>query len=157
MQNADVPLEAGASAYYFRTHFPFEGDPAAVAIELQLAVNDGAVVYLNGVEAGRFNMPEGEVNHETLAFVSITDPLKSSSFSLNSEHLVQGQNTLAVEVHQAAETIAYYRFEDDGPGGSDLIDELTQADHGDLFGNAGFSSDVPSETIPNTGQPHTQS
>ncbi len=157
VQNADVPLEAGASAYYFRTHFPFEGDPAAVAIELQLAVNDGAVVYLNGVEAGRFNMPEGEVNHETLAFVSITDPLKSSSFSLNSEHLVQGQNTLAVEVHQAAETIAYYRFEDDGPGGSDLIDELTQADHGDLFGNAGFSSDVPSETIPNTGQPNTQS
>ena len=122
VQNVDVQLEAGASAYYFRTRFPFAGHPSAVAIELQLAVDDGAVVYLNGLEAGRFNMPEGEVNHDTLALVGITDSLKFSSFSINSENLVQGHNTLAVEVHQAAETIAYYRFEDDGPGGGDLID-----------------------------------
>ena len=86
--------------YYFRQQFEV-GDPAKLKpLVLRLLRDDGALVYLNGKEIVRDNMPDGDVKHDTFA--------KSTTPSENGFHvydlpdkLVAGKNILAVEVHQA--------------------------------------------------------
>jgi len=94
-----TPLTPGAITYYARTDFEFSGaNPASLA--LRLKADDGAVVYLNGTEIVRDNLPDGHISASTPAsgwkggadedFVDYLVP---------SDALVQGGNLLAVEVH----------------------------------------------------------
>ena len=64
--------------------------------------DDGAVVYLNGEEIIRSNMPAGEINHLTLASSYVPIPAESefNEFVLDTSLLLDGTNILAVEVHQ---------------------------------------------------------
>ncbi|MEI6949908.1 Ig-like domain-containing protein [Paraflavisolibacter sp. H34] len=62
-----------------------------------IAYDDGVVVYLNGAEVYRSNMPAGTIGYSTLA-VSSTNT--SKTFTLGKEAFVPGTNLLAVEVHQ---------------------------------------------------------
>jgi hypothetical protein len=87
--------------FYFRTTFQFSNDPALIALVATNYFDDGAVIYLNGVEALRFNMPVGNVTHNTLALAA--NPQGEGTFmisNLSPGLLVQGMNTIAVEVHQ---------------------------------------------------------
>lgn len=87
---------------YFRLVFSVE-DAATYTDALgTLMRDDGAVVYLNGTEVERSNMPDGDVSYETLASSSTTDETGYGAFSLDPALLVEGQNVLAVEVHQSA-------------------------------------------------------
>jgi hypothetical protein len=95
-------LTAGHPCYYFRRAF-WVDDPAAFAeLELQLLRDDGAIVYLNGVEVLRSNMP-GTVSYSTYASVGIVDAgeLVWTTIPVNAAGLTSGKNVLAVEVHQA--------------------------------------------------------
>ncbi len=97
----DVPL--GASTYYFRNEFAFSGDPARTQLFLNTAIDDGAIVYLNGVEVHRQNMPGGAPTHNTLATTFVGNTSIQGPFNIPAGSLVQGPgNVLAVEVHQAA-------------------------------------------------------
>jgi len=89
--------------YYFRTRFVCTNDPATVYLSASNLVDDGAVVYLNGLEVYRFNMPDGAVNASTLASSGITGTGEGvfSKVVFPSARLIQGTNVLAVEVHQA--------------------------------------------------------
>ncbi|MFZ5482403.1 MAG: lamin tail domain-containing protein, partial [Myxococcota bacterium] len=49
----------------FRTSFTLDADPAAAELFLACLVDDGAVVYLNGVEVLRENVPDGVVDAGT--------------------------------------------------------------------------------------------
>ena len=74
---------------------------------LSLCVDDGAVIYMNGKELGRVNMPLGPVSAETFASQAIGDSSEGFYVRLRvpSAELRAGQkNGLAVEVHQAAVT-----------------------------------------------------
>ena len=95
----NVELDEVPTTVTFRAHFPFGGDPAATTLQLDCALDDGAIFYLNGVEVLRENMPSGTVDETTLAS-SVVDsaPLFAE---LPSTSLVQGDNVLAVELHQA--------------------------------------------------------
>ncbi len=87
---------------YFRTRFQV-ADPASVtALLCQLLRDDGVVVWLNGVQAAKDNLPEGEVSFATLASTAIggTDETTYFEFRLDPALLRAGENTLAVEVHQ---------------------------------------------------------
>ncbi|MBK8554752.1 MAG: CotH kinase family protein [Lewinellaceae bacterium] len=103
-------LYAGANsqnktpAYYFRKQFNISDPSSVSSLQLQLIVDDGAVVYLNGAEVARFNMPVGAVQFNTLASVAISGAGENSwkVFDLPANFLVAGENLLAVEVHQAA-------------------------------------------------------
>ncbi|MFT5497372.1 MAG: hypothetical protein ACI9TH_002778, partial [Kiritimatiellia bacterium] len=95
-------LVLGANAYYFRHSFAYVGDPARTVLTLQLMVDDGAVVYLNGVEVHRENMPSGTINYTSLASTEIADPSLSAGFIIPASALVQGTNVFAVEIHQAS-------------------------------------------------------
>jgi hypothetical protein len=89
---------------YFRAHFNV-ADPAAYhALAMKLLVDDGCVVYLNGNEVARRNMPEGDVDYKSFALSAIggSDETTFFDYSLPASGLVAGDNVLAVEVHQDA-------------------------------------------------------
>ncbi len=91
---------------YFRTTFAVD-DPAVVgALELGVNRDDGAAVYLNGVEVVRTALPEGELSYDTLASSTAgsSDETTYFSFAVDPSHLVAGENVLAAEVHQASPT-----------------------------------------------------
>ncbi len=73
-------------------------------LHVRLLRDDGAVVYLNGVEVFRSNMPNGPVNYLTAASVAVGVPEESAWFTnaVDPLLLVNGMNVLAVEVHQSS-------------------------------------------------------
>jgi hypothetical protein len=87
---------------YFRRAFNLTGGSAYNQLNLRLLRDDGAVVYLNGVEAYRDGMPEGTITALTLASLTVggTDELLFVGASLNPGLLVEGNNVVAVEIHQ---------------------------------------------------------
>lgn len=87
---------------YFRTTFNVADPNALGSLILKLVSDDGAAVYLNGTELLRKNLVAGAA-FDTLAS-SIDASLEDAwfTYSLPDDLLVQGINTLAVEVHQDA-------------------------------------------------------
>ncbi|MCY3624067.1 MAG: metallophosphoesterase [Gammaproteobacteria bacterium] len=95
-------LTSGHITYYFRHAFSVE-DPAAVTdLRLYLKRDDGAVVYLNGTEVARDNLPDGEIGFETRADNAADDGNNFHEFALDEAGLMAGENLLAVEVHQVS-------------------------------------------------------
>lgn len=91
---------------YFRHSFVVENLAAVSALVLRLLRDDGAIVYLNGAEVFRSNMPTGAVTSLTLASQNVSAPEEDSFVRtrLNVAALMEGTNVLAVEVHQANRT-----------------------------------------------------
>ena len=88
--------------YYFRHSFIADDSAAIEQLRLDLLRDDGAIVYLNGVEVFRSNLPEGEVTYLTTASSSVSQANETRYFStnVNPSLLLVGTNVLAVEVHQ---------------------------------------------------------
>jgi hypothetical protein len=89
---------------FFRHAFPLE-DPALFgSLRIDTQIDDGAVVYLNGLEVFRSNMPVGAISAATLALTTINGAAETNWLcaDLGANALVAGTNILAVEVHQAA-------------------------------------------------------
>lgn len=73
------------------------------AIQMNLLRNDGIVVYVNGVERFRNNMPAGGVAYGTLASANIAPgAAEAVTTNLSPSFFVAGVNTIAVEVHLRA-------------------------------------------------------
>ena len=86
---------------YFRRHFGIRRHTEVFALELDIEVDDGAIVYLNSVEVGRINMPSGPVSNETTAS-STVDRLRTVLDIDPALLVIGGRNVLSVEVHQAS-------------------------------------------------------
>lgn len=98
-----APDAGGPITTYYRTRFNYSGSTSGVRFTVTNYVDDGMVAYLNGVEVYRFNMPAGTVGFTTVA--SAANPLgEGVAFVTNflASGLINGQNVLAVEVHQSA-------------------------------------------------------
>lgn len=91
-------------AMYFRHAFAVREAARVRALTLRLLRDDGAVVFLNGREVHRANMPEGAIAHATLAPTTVGDADERTFFDavLDPGALREGRNVLAVEVHQSA-------------------------------------------------------
>ncbi len=104
-RNTFIPVTNSAGVriitYYFRTQFNFSDDTNNLSVALRPVIDDGAVFYLNGTEVLRLNMPETNINYGTLATVNVGLPTFTGPFLIPTSALLQGLNTLAVEVHQA--------------------------------------------------------
>ncbi|WP_421118491.1 fibrinogen-like YCDxxxxGGGW domain-containing protein [Aquihabitans daechungensis] len=77
-------------------------DPSSVkTLDLKLYDMQGAVIYVNGVEAGRLNMPAGKITATTPAagYLSAADEKAVKTVTVPGSLLVPGTNTVAVEVH----------------------------------------------------------
>jgi hypothetical protein len=90
----------GKWTFYFRTHFNVASTNVS-NLEIRHIIDDGAVFYLNGEEAGRFNMPTGPINYSTPAS-AVGDAVYQGPFPFPMTNLFLGDNVLAVEVHQNA-------------------------------------------------------
>ena len=89
-------------AAYFRAVLEVPDAAAVESVELQLMRDDGAAVYLNGLEVARSNLPEGPLEHGTLALgAAYEDETAWYRFDVEPELLRDGTNVLAVELHQA--------------------------------------------------------
>jgi hypothetical protein len=97
---------SNSSAKHITTYFrhAFEVGDASLfrALKLRLVRDDGAVVYLNGVEIFRSNLPAGSLNSSTLASVALGggDEFIAVETNLPPTGLRNGTNVLAVELHQ---------------------------------------------------------
>jgi Bacterial Ig domain/Calcineurin-like phosphoesterase/Purple acid Phosphatase, N-terminal domain len=88
---------------YFRRSFSVVDPAAFTALNLRLKRDDGVVVYLNGTEVHRDNLPAGSISSTTLASTTAADDGATwQAVTLASTGLVAGINVLAVEIHQAA-------------------------------------------------------
>lgn len=97
---------------YFRQKFLL-GNPADYNNwVVKLRRDDGIVVYINGVEVVRDNMPAGVIGYRTFAPTYAGDDGNTVfTFNIPSNVFVQGENIVAVEVHQNAVTSTDLRFE----------------------------------------------
>ncbi len=87
---------------YFRRSFEVTNVTSITSLSLELMRDDGAAVYLNGVEIARDNLP-ADAAFDTTAFGAIPNFDESQFFTFAVDHslLVEGTNVVAVEVHQA--------------------------------------------------------
>lgn len=103
-KNTFVPLTNSSGAriitFYFRQQFIFSGDTNGLTLALRSIIDDGVVFYLNGAEVYRLNMPTTNILYGTLATVNVSIPGFTGPVVIPTTNLVQGVNTLAVEVHQ---------------------------------------------------------
>lgn len=104
--------------YYFRKEFNVTDPSKVIKLNLWLMRDDGAVVYINGMEVLRSNMPEGEIFFSTLAAGSVGGSEESifREIPILPETPVLGVNTIAVEIHQSAQTSSDISFDLDLTG-----------------------------------------
>ena len=117
MDDISIPLQTEMSlnldtgypytTYYLRTHFNYTNDLSGAAFQVEAYLDDGAVLYLNGNEINRLFMPAypTPIYNATLAAsyaCSSGDASCPVDFVVPAgvlTNLVQGDNVLAVEVH----------------------------------------------------------
>ncbi len=115
---SNAPVKSITS--YFRR--PFVVPPGVVLTNLtfRLMRDDGAVVWLNGREMYRSNMPATPITYTTLATASVSGADEATFFvtSLANTNARLGTNVIAVEVHQnaASSSDASFNFELEGQG-----------------------------------------
>lgn len=98
---------AGPVTTWFRRAFFVPDARQIQALTASLLRDDGAVVYLNGTEVWRSNLPvDGPITPATLAATAIDGTNENTwlTASLNPALLVDGTNLLAVEIHQDSTT-----------------------------------------------------
>lgn len=88
---------------YFRKSFNVANAAAVSGLDLSLLIDDGAVIYINGTEVARYNMPAGTINYLTQAVNTIggADESTFHDIPIGGGALVNGTNVIAVEVHQS--------------------------------------------------------
>ena len=87
---------------YFRTFVNVPDPGQFSSITLNLLRDDGAVVYVNGTEVFRSNMPAGDIGYGTFAATRLTLPAENEvdTAYISRAAFVTGVNLIAVEVHQ---------------------------------------------------------
>ncbi|WP_179354386.1 LamG-like jellyroll fold domain-containing protein [Winogradskyella vidalii] len=110
----DYGTDASAKhpTYYFRHIFNVEDVDAIGNLVFNMMYDDGVIVYVNGTEAFRLNMPEGDVTYDMYASGEISGDAESAWTTMQTANLLQnGENVIAVEVHQNNGTSSDVRFD----------------------------------------------
>jgi hypothetical protein len=90
---------------YFRKKFTLNTAPTSRDVfQLNYQLDDGCVVWVNGQEAGRVNMGQGTVNYNTFSQAYAENTPISGTLDLNPSLFKQGNNIIAVEVHNISYT-----------------------------------------------------
>lgn len=98
-------IASGSTTAWFRATFTVADASALRWLECRLLRDDGAIVYVNGQEALRLNLPRTGVSAATTAAYNVGQAQEGvfESSSLDPRHLVDGLNTIAVEIHQSSQ------------------------------------------------------
>ena len=91
---------------YFRHAFSVANPTSYQSLALRVMRDDGVVVYLNGTEVFRSNLPTGTIAYNTLASAAIggADESAFQQTTISPSLLASGTNVLAVEMHQSGGT-----------------------------------------------------
>ncbi len=95
--------------YYFRRAFSVANPGDYTNLIVRLLYDDGAAVYLNGIEIMRVNLAAGAA-YNALATASGENSLATNA-AISASLLVPGTNVLAVEMHQQAATSSDLSFD----------------------------------------------
>lgn len=90
---------------YFRKTISVANPSAFLNYTLNVKRDDGVVVYVNGIEVYRNNMPTGTIAYTTKASTACSDDgsgFLASTLTQTQAGFVAGTNTIAVEIHQNA-------------------------------------------------------
>jgi hypothetical protein len=85
--------------YYFRKVVNIADPTIYTNFSFNIDRDDGFVVYINGVEVSRNNIAAGAVSYGTTATTAVEDAV--ISFTVSTSAFVSGNNTIAIEMHQA--------------------------------------------------------
>jgi Immunoglobulin domain len=98
---------------YFRGAFALTNSAAVTELKLRVLRDDGVIVYLNGTEVFRDNLPEGSITFTNFALKSITDEEESEFLetTIPVGFLTEGTNVVAVEIHQIDATSSDISFD----------------------------------------------
>jgi hypothetical protein len=98
---------------YFRRPFVVPSQAFVNGLTARLQRDDGAVVYLNGIEVWRDNLPGGTITHATPASSAIGGAAERAwmTNAISPYLLVEGTNLLAVELHQSSVTSSDIAFD----------------------------------------------
>jgi len=110
----NVSFGPDAANKYITTYFrrTFTATHGFTSLTLNLRRDDGAVVYLNGTEIARSNMPTGTVTAATAATVAVAGADETTYIPIAvTGQLYNGTNVLAVEIHQSGGTSSDISFD----------------------------------------------
>lgn len=93
---------------YYRNTFTITDSSNILSASYWLKYDDGAVVYINGTEVARYNLPNGTIQFDTYANGSSE---VSDAYTLDPTLLINGVNVITVEVHQANPTSSDLSFD----------------------------------------------
>src|SRR2546423_3621550 len=99
---------------YFRQTFAVIDPLSYTNLAVRLLRDDGGVVYLNGAEIFRSNMPTNDIGYDTLASGPASPADESTTFYANAVDpalLLPGLNVMAVEIHQFSPTSSDISFD----------------------------------------------
>jgi hypothetical protein len=107
------PAGAHYITSYFRKKFHVASPANFEQAAIRLLRDDGAVVYLNGVELFRDNMPLGTITTTTPASSSIGNAAENTRLvhRFDPALLLPGENVIAVEIHQSDATSSDVSFD----------------------------------------------
>ncbi len=120
---------------YFRKTVTLKNAPKSDDLFLlDYQVDDGFIIYVNSREAGRVNMPSGNVNFNSFSSTYAADDPLTGTLTLPASLFRSGSNTIAVEVHNnsatssdlfwAAQLLTSVDVADDGYLSTDAVIDL---------------------------------
>ncbi|HID38066.1 MAG TPA: T9SS type A sorting domain-containing protein [Calditrichaeota bacterium] len=98
---------------YFRKTFNMSSLPATSNLLLRIIRDDGAIVYINGTEVARTQMPAGTVNYLTRASTTASGSNESDfqDFTIASDVIQTGENVVCAEIHQVSSSSSDISFD----------------------------------------------
>lgn len=102
--NTDLPdMNGGYTCVFLRRTFELANAASVPALTLDLRSDDGCIVWLNGHEVARVNMPDGEPAFQSTSLAASGEPnIASVELPSPAEFLRTGTNVLAVQAFNAA-------------------------------------------------------
>ena len=95
---------------YFRKNITIGNIPPNTQLHGRIKIDDGAVVYINGQQIFKDNLP-ATVNYTTYALDGYVNENNWKNFTIASTALQNGSNTIAVEMHQSSPTSSDLSFD----------------------------------------------
>ena len=150
--NQPTPINGGPSnsrfpTTYFRRDFDVDDPSIFDTLIVRLLRDDGAVVYINGDEVFRSNMPDGTIEYGTHATSSSTSETNYFAKEFDAGSLRAGRNVIAVEVHQATVDSSDLSFDLELIGNSVVSSGPGGFIRGDANGDGGVDIADPVKTL----------
>ncbi len=123
---------------YLRNTFNIDDLAQAGDLLCTAKMNDGVVIYVNGHEVYRFNIPSDVPLSDTVNAEFEMDSYATRQFSINKEFLVQGTNVVAVELHCAkkSNTIVFDMSVQDSKNALAVVDNSLQQNYSTVFNDS---------------------